>query len=314
MQQKLPYTVSALYKFASLPDYKELKPGLHNACMRNNVKGMILLAEEGINGTIAGPCEGVNAVLDYIRSDQRLADLEHKESYSDEQPFYRMKVRLKKEIVTLGVPGTDPNKTAGTYVSPQEWTELIRDPDVLLIDTRNDYEFELGTFEGALDPHTKTFSEFPDYVKKNCDPSKHKKVAMFCTGGIRCEKASSYMLDQGFEEVFHLKGGILKYLEEVPEEDSAWNGECFVFDERVSVGHGLVQGVYELCRGCRDPIGSRDKASPHFEEGICCPRCYESITPEQRARRTERTKQVKLAMQRNELHVGRVATEKKRRS
>lgn len=314
MKQDLSYAVAALYKFASLPDYKELKSGLLDACMRQNVKGIILLAEEGINGTIAGPRESINTVLDYIRSDPRLADLEYKESYAEEQPFYRMKVRLKKEIVTLGIAGTDPNKTVGTYVSPQEWTELIRDPDVLLLDTRNDYEFDLGTFEGALDPHTKTFRNFPDYVKKNCDPSKHKKVAMFCTGGIRCEKASSYMLDQGFEEVFHLKGGILKYLEEVPEEESAWNGECFVFDERVSVGHGLVQGDYELCRGCRDPIGPKDKASPHFEEGICCPKCYDAVTSEQRARRTERTKQVKLATQRNELHVGRIATEKKRRN
>jgi UPF0176 protein len=311
MTETSPFIVAVLYKFTSLPDYEELKPALLNACRTNDVKGMILLAEEGINGTISGPRAGIDAVLAFLRSDKRLAKLEHKESEAADQPFYRMKVRLKKEIVTLGVPGTDPNKTVGTYVTPKEWTELIRDPDVILIDTRNDYEYELGTFEGALDPNTKTFREFPAYVEKNCDPKKHKKVAMFCTGGIRCEKASSYMLDQGFEEVFHLKGGILKYLEEVPEEESAWQGECFVFDERVSVGHGLNQGDYELCRGCRDPIGPDDKASEHFEEGICCPRCYTNITPEQRARRTERTKQVKLAQDRNELHVGRIATKKK---
>ncbi len=311
MPESSPYTVAALYKFASLPDYKALKPPLLQTCTKNQVKGMILLAEEGINGTIAGPRKGIDKVLEYLRSDPRLADLDPKESQSAEQPFYRMKVRLKKEIVTLGVPGTDPNKTVGTYVTPREWTKLIRDPEVLLIDTRNDYEYELGTFEGALDPNTRTFRDFPDYIKQNCDPKKHKKVAMFCTGGIRCEKASAYMLNQGFEEVFHLKGGILKYLEEVPEEESAWQGECFVFDERVSVDHGLNQGDYELCRGCRDPISPEDKTSPYFEEGICCPRCYQSITPEQRARRTERTKQVKLARQRNELHVGRVAVEKK---
>ena len=307
-----PFIVAALYQFASLPDYIDLKPALLETCIQHEVKGMILLAEEGVNGTIAGPRAGIDAVLAHLQTDVRLTELEHKESYAKLQPFYRMKVRLKKEIVTLGVPGTDPNKTVGTYLNPKEWTELIRDPEVLLIDTRNDYEVELGTFEGAIDPDMKTFREFPDYIKEHFDPATHKKVAMFCTGGIRCEKASSYMLNQGFEEVFHLKGGILKYLEEIPEEESAWNGECFVFDERVSVGHGLVPGAFELCRGCRDPLSPEDKDSEHFEEGICCPKCYRRVTPEQRARRTERTKQVKLAQARNELHVGRVATEKKR--
>jgi len=262
MSETPPFIVAALYKFASLPDYKALKPPLLETCTKNNVKGMILLAEEGINGTIAGPRAGIDAVLHHLHADPRLKDLDHKESRAALQPFYRMKVRLKKEIVTLGVPGTDPNKLVGTHVSPSEWTDLIRDPEVLLIDTRNDYEVELGTFEGALDPNTRTFRDFPAYVKDNCDPAKHKKVAMFCTGGIRCEKASSYMLNQGFQEVFHLKGGILKYLEEVPPEQSAWQGECFVFDERVSVDHGLNQGDYELCRGCRDPISPQDKTSP----------------------------------------------------
>lgn len=308
-----PIVVAALYKFASLPDHRELKSALLECCMSNDVKGMILLADEGINGTIAGPRAGIDAVLAHLRADERLTELEHKESESEEQPFYRMKVRLKKEIVALGVPGTDPNKTVGTYLSGQEWNELIRDPEVVLIDTRNDYEVELGTFEGAIDPKTKTFREFPEYVKANFDPAKHKKVAMFCTGGIRCEKASSYMLNQGFEEVFHLKGGILKYLEEVPESESSWRGECFVFDERVSVDHDMNPGDYELCRGCRNPIDDEDKASPHYEEGICCPGCYESLTDERRARRTERTKQVKLAAGRNELHVGRVAHEKGQR-
>lgn len=305
MSESSPYIVAALYKFASLPDYRELKAGLLACCEAHEVKGMILLAEEGVNGTIAGPRAGVDAVLGYLRADARLADLEHKESGSESQPFLRMKVRLKKEIVTLGVPGTDPNELVGQYVSGRAWNELIRDPEVLLVDTRNDYEVELGTFEGAIDPKTKTFREFPEYVKEHFDPATHKKVAMFCTGGIRCEKASSYMLAQGFEEVYHLKGGILKYLEEVPEAESTWRGECFVFDERVTVDHDLQPGDYELCRGCRNPIGEVDKASEHYEEGICCPGCFDSVTAEQRARREERMKQVRLAQERGEQHVGR---------
>jgi UPF0176 protein len=313
MPASSPFIVAALYKFASLPDYEAIKPLLLECCTNNNVKGMILLAEEGINGTIAGPRANIDAVLDFLRSDERLADIEHKESEAEEQPFYRMKVRLKKEIVTLGVPGTDPNKVVGRYLTGKEWNEVIADPEVLLIDTRNDYEVELGTFEGAIDPKTKTFREFPDYVKANFDPKKHKKVAMFCTGGIRCEKASAYMLNEGFEEVYHLKGGILKYLEEMPREETTWKGECFVFDERVSVDHDLNPGDYELCRGCRNPINADDKASEHFEDGICCPHCYETLTDAQRARREERTKQVKLAAARNEVHVGRTAHEQKKR-
>lgn len=312
MPTPAPVVVAALYKFASLPDFKSLKPPLVSVCTKNRIKGMILLAEEGINATIAGSRDGIDAILEHLRGDPRLADLDHKESAAATQPFYRMKVRLKKEIVTLGMPEVDPNKEVGTYVSAKDWTALIRDPEVLVIDTRNDYEVAMGTFERAVDPGTGTFREFPEFVKKNVDPAKHKKVAMFCTGGIRCEKASSYMLRQGFDQVYHLKGGILKYLEEVPEEESAWKGECFVFDERVSVSHGLDQGDYELCRGCRDPISPEDKQSPHYEEGICCHRCYHTLTAEQRARRTERTKQVKLAKKRNQLHVGRVATEKKK--
>lgn len=308
-----PIVVAAMYQFASLPDYRELKSPLLECCTRHEVKGMILLADEGVNGTIAGSRAGIDAVLAHLRSDDRLIDLDHKESESDSQPFLRMKVRLKQEIVTLGVPGTDPNKAVGTYLSGEDWNDVIRDPEVVLIDTRNDYEVELGTFEGAIDPNTKTFREFPEFVKENLDPKKHKKVAMFCTGGIRCEKASSYMISQGFEEVFHLKGGILKYLEDVPKENSTWNGECFVFDERVTVDHDLNPGDYELCRGCRNPISEADKASGQYEEGICCPGCYPTLTEDQRERRSERMKQVKLAAERNELHVGRVATEQRRR-
>ncbi len=235
------FVVAALYKFVDLPDYADLRAPLRAIMDAHKVKGTLLLAREGVNGTIAGSRDGIDAVLAHLRSDPRLADLEHKESYCDAQPFLRAKVRLKKEIVTLGVPGVDPNARVGTYIDPKDWNALIADPDVILIDTRNDYEVAIGTFEGAIDPKTASFGEFPEYVRANLDPRTHKKVAMFCTGGIRCEKASSFMLQEGFEEVFHLKGGILKYLEEIPAEQSRWRGECFVFDERVALGHGLAQ-------------------------------------------------------------------------
>ena len=241
---KQNYLTAALYKFVSLSDYQALQAPIQTACNHHNIKGTILLAEEGINGTIAGLAEDMHQVLDFLRTDaqfkNRFADLDHKESFADEHPFYRMKVRLKKEIVTLGVEGVSPTKQVGTYVKPEDWNALISDPDVILIDTRNDYEVDIGTFKGALDPKTTTFREFPEYVANNLDKTKHKKVAMFCTGGIRCEKASSYMMDQGFEEVYHLQGGILKYLETVPEEASLWEGECFVFDQSVRAAHHVV--------------------------------------------------------------------------
>jgi UPF0176 protein len=297
--------VAALYKFAPLADFAAMQAPLLTLCRGNAVYGTLLLAPEGINGTIAGPREGIDAVLERLRSDPRLSDLEHKESRTHEQPFYRMKVRLKKEIVTMGLPEVDPGECVGTYVEPEEWDKLIRDPDVLLIDTRNDYEVEIGTFQGAIDPSITHFREFPDYVRRNFDPAKHKKVAMFCTGGIRCEKASSFMLSEGFEEVYHLKGGILKYLERIPESESQWDGECFVFDERVSVDHTLARGQYDLCRGCRRPVSDTDKTSLHFEEGVCCHRCYETVVDFKRARRHERARQVALAELRGEKHVGR---------
>ena len=300
------YVVAALYQFTSLPDYQELKSPLFRLCLRQDVRGTLLLAEEGINGTIAGPRKSIDAVLAHLRSDERLSGLEHKESYSEHQPFYRMKVRLKKEIVTMGVPEVDPNAVVGTYVDPKAWTELIRDPEVLVLDTRNDYEVDMGTFERAVDPRLDTFREFPDYVRNNLDPAKHKKIAMFCTGGIRCEKASSFMKMEGFENVYHLKGGILKYLEEVPEDESAWEGDCFVFDERVSVDHNLNRGAYDLCRGCRNPLSDEDKESPLYEEGLCCPHCHDQMNDEKRRRRSERLKQVRLAQERGERHVGRV--------
>ena len=234
-----------------------------------------------------------------LKSDGRFADLDHKESFCDEDPFYRSKVKLKKEIVTIGVEGVDPNRQAGTYVEPADWNALIADPDVLLIDTRNDYEVALGTFEGAADPKTASFGEFPKFVGENLDPARHQKVAMFCTGGIRCEKASSYMQSQGFREVYHLKGGILKYLEEVPKEESKWQGECFVFDHRVAVGQGLVPTELEMCHGCRMPLDPDDKFSELYEEGVSCPKCFATLSEKSKASARERQKQIDLAKKRN---------------
>ena len=296
--------VAALYKFVALEDFHQLREPLLDRCIAAGTRGTLLLAHEGINGTIAGSREALDEVLAYLRSDPRLADLEHKESVDDHMPFYRMKVKVKKEIVTMGVPGIDPNQRVGTYVRPRDWNELVNDPEVLLIDTRNDYEYGIGTFRGALDPRTTTFREFPAYVRATLDPRKHKKVAMFCTGGIRCEKASAFMLNEGFEEVYHLQGGILKYLEEVPEQDSTWEGECFVFDNRVAVNHRLEKGQYDQCYGCRHPITEQDKLSDKYQKGVCCPRCYDTLSEEQKARFRERQKQVELARQRGEAHVG----------
>jgi len=296
--------VAALYHFASLEDYQDMRQPMQNFCDEHGIKGSLLLAREGINGTVAGSREGIDALLKFLRDDDRLQALEHKESQASDWPFYRMKVKLKKEIVTLGVEGVDPNVCVGTYIEARQWNAVISDPDVLVLDTRNDYEYEIGTFKGAIDPKTDSFREFPAYVEKNCDPHRHKKVAMFCTGGIRCEKASAYMLQQGYDEVFHLKGGILKYLEEVPEEESLWQGECYVFDDRVAVLHGLKEGSYSLCRGCRWPLHEVDKHSLHYEEGICCERCYDVLTPEKRSRLEEREKQSRLAKERGETHLG----------
>lgn len=302
--------VAALYKFVTLEDYHELREPLLDACRAAGVFGTLLLASEGINGTIAGSRAGIDRVMAYLRSDPRLADLEHKESVDETMPFYRMKVKLKKEIVTMGVTGIDPNNAVGTYVKPGDWNALVNDPEVLLIDTRNDYEFGIGSFRGALDPKTTTFREFPEYVRRNLDPGKQKKIAMFCTGGIRCEKASAFMLQEGFEEVYHLRGGILKYLEEVPPEESTWEGECFVFDNRVAVNHRLEKGRYDQCYGCRHPITEQDKQSPKYQKGVCCPRCFDLLTPDQMARFRERQKQIELAKARGEVHVGAAPAER----
>ena len=298
MTEPSQFVVAALYHFARLDNFREMQSPLLALCEAQGIRGTLLLAQEGVNGTISGSRAGIDAVLAWLRSDPRLAALEHKESLSDRHPFVRLKIKLKKEIVTLGVPFVDPTAVVGTYVDPAEWNALIQDPEVIVIDTRNDYEVAIGTFQGAVDPKTQTFRQFPQYVAEQLDPAKHKKVAMFCTGGIRCEKASSYMRQQGFETVYHLKGGILKYLEEVPAEASLWQGECFVFDERVGVTHGLAEGVAELCYGCRRAITPEDKLAPGYEEGISCPACHDSLSEQQKARFAERKLQKKLAAER----------------
>ena len=297
MNEENLIVVATLYKFVSLPDYRELQAPLLSFSQSQEIKGTLLLAQEGINGTIAGYRQQIDAVLAFLRADSRFADLEHKESYTETPPFERMKVRLKTEIVTLGLPEINPNEKVGIYVEPEAWNDLISNPEVTVIDTRNDYEVTIGTFKGAENPQTQTFRDFPQYVKQHLDSSQQKKVALFCTGGIRCEKASSYLLSQGFEEVYHLKGGILKYLEAVPPEESLWEGECFVFDERVSVGHGLEIGSHELCFCCGHPISEGDKSSPKYEEGISCSECLDSLTEEKRLRQQEKWKQYQLMNQ-----------------
>lgn len=298
------YVVCALYKFVTLENYKEMRQPLLNTMEANGIKGTLLLAVEGINGTVSGTREGIDALLAYLNQDPRINPISFKESLDENQPFYRTKVKLKKEIVTLGVEGIDPLKTVGTYVKPADWNALISDPDVTVVDTRNDYEIEIGTFERAINPKTESFREFPEYVKENLDPQKHKKVAMFCTGGIRCEKSTAYLKEQGFDEVYHLEGGILKYLEEVPQEESLWKGDCFVFDNRVAVNHSLEKSHYQACYACRLPITEEDTHSSKYEPGVSCPKCYGKHTEEQLERFREREKQVNLARERNEEHVG----------
>ena len=308
----MPFLTAALYKFVELPDHAALQAPLLAVCEAHGIKGTLLLAAEGINGTIAGRPDDVHAVLAYLRKDPRLATLEHKESWASAMPFYRMKVRLKKEIVTLGVPDVHPALMAGQYVKPHDWNELIAQPGVVLVDTRNDYEVSIGTFAGAVNPATASFSELPGWVEKEMqkggklaeENGVKPKVAMFCTGGIRCEKSTAFLKSKGFDEVYHLQGGILKYLETVPEAQSRWQGQCFVFDERVSVGHGLVQGDLELCRSCRDPLTEVAKASPLYERGVSCPGCHARTTDAQKAGYRQRQKQVDLAGARKQSHIG----------
>ena len=300
----MEYTVATFYHFADLPDFEAKQVPIKAFCDSQSVLGTIILAPEGINGTIAGPSAGITATLDFLRADERLAKLPTRLSHTDRKTFHRMRVILRPEIVTLGDPSVNPNEAVGQYVEPKDWNVLINDPEVTLIDTRNDYEVEVGTFKGAIDPKTTTFGEWPEYVENNLNPETHPKIAMFCTGGIRCEKASAHLLKNGFKQVFHLRGGILSYLENMPESESAWEGDCFVFDHRVAVKHGLEQGDFEICFGCRWPISEEDTRSPLYEPGVSCPRCAEELTDERRARLRERHKQVMLARKRNGTHIG----------
>lgn len=303
-----PFKVAALYKFVALPDFEALQPEILAFCEEHGIRGTLLLASEGINGTIAGTPEAVDALVAWLADGNlfggRFRNAEIKFSTADEMPFLRMKVRLKAEIVTLRAPEADPTKTVGTYVQPKDWNDLIAQEDVIVLDTRNDYEFELGTFEGAIDPETKIFTEFKDYVSENLNPSRNKKIAMFCTGGIRCEKASAYMLAHGFEEVYHLHGGILKYLETIPADESKWQGECFVFDERVSVGHGLVEGDAVLCRACRYPLKPDELEHKDYIEGVQCAHCAGEGSEKSRNAAIERHRQMKLAQKRGTAHIG----------
>ena len=296
--------VAALYHFAPIPDPESFRDAVHEVMDSNEVRGTILVASEGINGTVSGKREDIDTLLGFLRKQPGLDTLEHKESYADECPFLRTKVRLKKEIVTLGIEGVDPNRTVGTYVDPENWNDLISREDVILIDTRNDYEYQVGTFKGSLNPETSSFREFPDYVKDNLDPAKKPKVAMFCTGGIRCEKATSWLKDEGFEDVYHLKGGILNYLDKVDADESLWEGECFVFDGRVTVDHELQPGQYDMCHACRMPISEEDMASPLYEKGVSCPNCHGQLSEEDRERMKERQHQIELARKRGEKHLG----------
>ena len=298
------FVIAALYKFVRLPDFRELRQPLLQRCLDLRLRGTFLLAPEGINGAVAGSREGVDGILDSLRAEPRFADLVHKESRAAECPFHRMKVKLKQEIVSLGIEGVDPQNLSGKYVEPDDWNTEISRPDTLVLDVRNEYESGIGGFKNAVAPHTETFREFPEYVEQNLDPAEHPRVAMFCTGGIRCEKASSYLLSRGFREVLQLQGGILNYLEKIDRNDSLWEGECFVFDSRVAVNQDLGEGDYEQCFACRRPITGQDMASEKYQPGVSCPRCHDDLTPAQRRRFSERQRQVELAESRGEKHIG----------
>lgn len=302
-----PFRITALYRFAPIADREAVQATLKALC-EPDVRGILLVAHEGLNGTIAGPADAIDRVLTGIRALPGFAEIEVKFAEAQAQPFHRMKVRLKAEIVTMGEPGVDPSREVGIYVTPAEWNALISDPDTVVIDTRNDYEVDVGTFRGAVSPNTRTFRDFPDWFRTEgralLDRPNPPKVAMFCTGGIRCEKATAFLKAEGVADVHHLQGGILKYLETVPEAESLWDGECFVFDERVAVGHGLTQGDHSLCRGCRMPVSAGGRASPHYVEGVCCERCHDARTETQKAGSRERARQMEIAERRGVDHVG----------
>jgi len=299
-----PYLVAAFYKFVELTDCAALRGPLQQRCEDLGLLGTILLATEGINGTISGAPEKVRRLFERLREDPLFEDLHYKESWATEQPFYRMKVRLKKEIVSLGVAGVDPRRKVGQYVAPEDWNALISRDDVRVVDTRNHYEYYLGSFAGAEDPNTASFRDFPQWVERELDPQKDRNVAMFCTGGIRCEKATSYLLDLGFENVYHLDGGILNYLETVDAKDSLWQGDCFVFDNRVTVDHDLEEGDFEVCPACRMPLTAEDRESPLFELHVSCPKCHHRLTEAKREGLLERARQINLAEARGERHIG----------
>ena len=306
--------VAALYKFASLPDPAALQASLKHVCGDSGICGTLIIAHEGINGTIAGSREGIDAVLGHLRLVPGLADLEHKESFSDEPPFYRMKVRLKREIITMGVEGIDPNSLAGTYVDPRDWNALIADPDVVLIDTRNAYEVEVGSFPGAINPETSSFREFPAWFSGRIELHGKRKIAMFCTGGIRCEKAMAFLKLQGFDEVYHLQGDILKYLETIPAQESVWRGECFVFDQRAALAQGNAPGSHQLCHACRHPVSAADMASEDYVAGVSCPRCRPTLSEARKTRFAERQRQMERAAIEGRRHLGAVPTPKRSKS
>ncbi|MGB1699652.1 MAG: rhodanese-related sulfurtransferase, partial [Nannocystaceae bacterium] len=299
------YTIAAFYEFATLSNLEAYQRSLRALCERAQLRGTILLAPEGVNGTVAGPSAGIEELLVHLRALPGCQRLSPKFSTATAPPFHRMKVRIKHEIVTIGDAEIDPTSRVGEYVTPEDWNALIDDPETLVIDTRNDYEVRVGTFKGAINPNIETFRDFPAWVQQHLDPAEHRRVAMFCTGGIRCEKATSLLLREGFESVHHLQGGILNYLQRVPETESTWSGECFVFDQRVALDHDLQPGTHSLCFGCQEPLSPQDRAHPDYEASVCCPRCASSTTPEMRAQRRERARQVALAAQRGERHVGR---------
>jgi UPF0176 protein len=308
-----PVHVAALYRFARFADCASMQAPLQRICRERGVFGTLLLAPEGINGTIAGSAAGIAEVLDHVRNLPGCADLDVKLSSASAMPFHRMKVRVKREIVTMGVPGVDPSVSAGTYVDPQGWNALISDPDTIVIDTRNEYEVAVGTFDRAINPRTTSFRDFPAWFRSERErllgSGKQPKVAMFCTGGIRCEKSTAFLKQEGVEDVFHLKGGILKYLENVPEEESLWRGECFVFDQRVAIGHGLTPGTHELCHACRRPVNAHGLTSPMYEAGVSCSACHSERTDDQRASYRERHRQQALAAAQGRAHVGAVQDE-----
>lgn len=298
----LSYHIAAFYQFIDLPDYHKLQPILHEQCEAHDICGMILLASEGVNGTISGSKENLLSILKFLET--KFGVFDYKLSKADKKPFLRLKVRLKKEIIRMGLPDLQPAKLCGKHVEAEDWNELISDDNTIVVDTRNDYEIAIGRFQDAVNPQCRKFSDFPAYVESNRDSLRGKKIAMYCTGGIRCEKASAYMLQAGFDEVYQLKGGILKYLENMPAQQSLWQGECFVFDRRVSVGHGLQVGDYGFCAGCRGAVSVADKLHPHYEQGITCPRCYHDLTEDKRRRFTERQKQMQLASKQGLSHLG----------